>query len=124
MKFLKKQAFYSDFVFEVFEDVYEPAEDTFLIADYLTQVVEEGDTVLDMGTGCGILAVIAAPKAQKVVATDVNPHAVKCAKLNAKTNRVSHKIDVRHGDMFQPIRKTERFNVIVFNAPYLPTELS
>ena len=121
MKSSKKQVFYGDLVFQVFEKVYEPAEDSFLAADSLTQVVKESDTVLDIGTGCGILAIIAAKKAQKVIATDINPHAVKCAKLNAENNHVDSKIEVRLGDLFQPIQKTEKFNVNVFNAPYLPS---
>jgi release factor glutamine methyltransferase len=124
MKSSKKQVHYDGIVLQVAEDVYEPAEDSFLAADYLAQVVKEGDIVLDVGTGCGILAVVAARKAENVVATDINPHAVKCAKLNATTNRVNNKMDVRLGDLFKPIRKTEKFNLIVFNAPYLPTALS
>src|SRR3990170_6525883 len=124
MRSSKKQVHYDGFVFQVTEDVYEPAEDSFLVADYLKQVVKKGDIVLDVGTGCGILALVAARKAKNVVATDINPHAVKCAKLNAKTNRVNNKMDVRLGDLFKPIRKTEKFDLIVFNAPYLPTALS
>jgi len=121
---LRKRVFYGDLVFQVFEDVYDPAEDTFLLADSLAQIVKEGDTLLDIGTGCGILAIIAARKAKKVIATDVNPHAVNCARLNAKVNGFLHKIKVRLGDLFHPIRKTERFDVIVFNAPYLPSSLN
>jgi len=124
MKSSRKRVFYGDLSFEVSKDVYEPAEDTILIANCLSHVVEEGDRVLDVGTGCGILAVIAASKARKVVATDVNPHAVECAKLNAEINRVASKTDVRLGSLFQPIRKTERFDVIIFNAPYLPSSSS
>jgi len=119
MRSLRKQVFFNDLTFQVFEDVYEPAEDTFLVADSLSQIVKEGDTLLDVGTGCGILAIIAATKAKKVIATDVNPYAVKCVKLNAKINKVASKIEVLRGDLFQPIRKTEKFDVIVFNAPYL-----
>lgn len=121
MKSLKKQVFYDDFTFQVYEDVYEPAEDTFLIADSLAQIVKEDATVLDIGTGCGILAIIVAKKAKKVIATDVNPHAVKCAKLNAKINGTASKIDIRLGDLFQSVQKTEKFDAIVFNAPYLPS---
>ena len=124
MKSSKKQVHYDDLVLQVTEDVYEPADDSLLVADYLKHVVKEDDEVLDVGTGCGILAVVAAKKARKVVATDLNPHAVKCAKLNAKTNGVNCKIDVRRGDLFKPIRRTEKFDLIVFNAPYLPTPSS
>lgn len=122
MKSLRKQASYGDLVFQIFEEVYEPAEDTFLTADYLAQNVKETDTVLDMGTGCGILAVIAGKKALRVIATDLNPHAIECARLNAKTNDVLSKVDMRSGDLFDPIQKTEKFDLIIFNAPYLPSE--
>jgi len=121
MKLSRKRVFYDDLAFQVPEDVYEPAEDTFLAADSLAQIVKENDTVLDIGTGCGILAIIAARKAKKVIATDVNLHAISCARLNAKINRVASKVEVRLGNLFQPIRKTERFDVVVFNAPYLPS---
>jgi len=124
MTSLRKRVFYGDLTFHVFEDVYEPAEDSFLAADALSQIITKGDTVLDIGTGCGILAIVAAKKARGVVATDVNPHAVKCARLNAKINGVANKIEVCRGDLFQPISKTERFDVVVFNAPYLPSSLT
>ena len=122
MKSSRKTVFYADLCFEVFEEVYEPAEDTFLIADKFDRAISEGDTVLDMGTGCGILAVIASKKARRVVATDLNPNAVECAKHNAKVNRAASKIEVRLGDLFGPILKTEKFDVILFNAPYLPSK--
>jgi len=80
------------------------------------------DVVLDLGTGCGILAVLSAQKARRVVATDVNPHAVRCAKLNAKVNRVSDSMEVVRGDLFRPIKEDGKFSLILFNAPYLPTE--
>jgi len=121
MKSLRKRIFYADLSFEVYEEVYEPAEDTFLIADVLSRTVAEGETVLEVGTGCGILAVIASRKAKKVVATDINPHAIKCTKENAQTNRASSKIEARLGDLFEQISETEKFSLIVFNAPYLPS---
>ncbi len=121
MKSSRKRVIYDDLSFTVFKDVYEPAEDTFLVADALKQVVRDRDTVLEVGTGCGILAIIAAKKADRVVAIDVNPHAVECAKLNAEANRVADRIDIRLGSMFHPMSRAERFDLIVFNAPYLPS---
>jgi release factor glutamine methyltransferase len=120
MKSLRKQIFYGDLTLQIFENVYEPSEDTFLAADNLT--VNEEDQVLDMGTGCGILAILAAQKARKVVAVDLNPHAVLCAQKNAETNKLANKIDVRKGNLFQPIHKDEKFSLIIFNAPYLPSD--
>jgi len=110
---------YNDLRLLISRNVYEPAEDTFLAADNL--IVTKNDRVLDMGTGCGILAVLAAKRAKQVVAVDINPYAVRCARKNAEANKLADKIDTRRGDLFQPIRKNEKFSLIMFNAPYLPS---
>ena len=118
----KRKIFFDNYVFYVLKDVYEPAEDTFLLAENL--VVNQNDVVLDVGTGCGILGILAAKKAKKVVSVDVNPHAVSCTQMNAKLNGVAGKMDVRLGNLFEPVGGNEKFDVIVFNAPYLPLERS
>jgi release factor glutamine methyltransferase len=115
-----RRIFFEDYAFDVFESVYEPAEDSFLIAQNLQ--IKKDDLVLDMGTGCGLLAVLAAQKARKVVAIDVNPRAVRCTVHNASLNKVADKIEVRQGSMFEPVKADERFDLILFNAPYLPSE--
>jgi len=120
MKSSRKKIFFNDCVFYVSKDVYEPAEDTFLLAENLS--VNDNDVVLDMGTGCGILGILAARKASWVVATDLNPYAVKCAKTNAKLNMVAGKMDILLGDLFHPMKQNERFSLIIFNAPYLPSD--
>ena len=76
-----KRVHFGDFIFNVYEDVYEPAEDTFLFAENLD--VKEGEQVLDVGTGCGMLGILAAKKACNVVAVDLNPYAIRCAKENS-----------------------------------------
>jgi release factor glutamine methyltransferase len=117
-----KKICFDDCTFYVLQKVYEPAEDTFLLAESL--VTDKNDVVLDVGTGCGILGVLAAKKAKKVVATDINPHAVRCARMNARQNGVQSKMDIRQGNLFESIEKDEKFDIIIFNAPYLPTSES
>jgi release factor glutamine methyltransferase len=111
MKSSRKKLFFNDHAFYVSKDVYEPAEDTFLLAENLS--VRENDVVLDIGTGCGIFGILAAKKAKQVVATDLNPYAVDCAKMNARLNKVADKIELLVGDLFQPIKQSEHFSLIL-----------
>ena len=94
------------------------------IVAYMTEVLElsRKDRVLEIGTGTGYIAIKIARKVRRVVASDLNPYAVKCAKKNAEINKVKHKIDFLLGDLFKPIRPGEIFDLIIFNAPYLPVE--
>ncbi|MEM2522332.1 MAG: class I SAM-dependent methyltransferase [Candidatus Bathyarchaeia archaeon] len=119
---LVRKVFFKDYVFNVWSNVYEPAEDSFLFAENLT--LEKDEVVLDMGTGCGILGIVAAHKASIVIAVDINPHAVRCAKENARLNGVADKIFLVQGDLFAPVKVVKIFDLILFNAPYLPTDLS
>jgi len=78
--------------------------------------------VLDVGTGNGILAIHASEHAKSVIATDINPHAIRCASFNIKLNRLNGKIEVRQGDLFKSINANELFDLIIFNPPYLPVK--
>lgn len=113
-----KRVYFDDYVFSVDENVYEPAEDSFLLAENL--LVKAGERVLDIGTGCGILAILASRKARQVVAVDVNPYAVRCAKYNSEVNHVRCKITIVQGDLFTWLSEKSKFDLILFNAPYLP----
>lgn len=117
MSFVGKQVFFEKYVFEVCADVYEPAEDSFFFARNL--VSDRDDCVLDMGTGCGILAIVAAGYGSNVVAVDVNPFAVHCALANARRNGVSDRISVIRGDLLRSVAETRKFDLILFNSPYV-----
>lgn len=120
MSFPRKKILYKNRVFIIYDEVYEPDEDTFLIAQNLS--LADRVEVLDMGTGCGILAIVAAEKARHVVAIDVNPHAVFCAQKNIKLSGLVRVVDVLQGNLFDPLRSGTKFDLILFNAPYLPVE--
>jgi len=117
---LAHKAQFGEHIFHVWENVYEPAEDSFLFAENLQ--LDEGDRVVDIGTGCGILGIIAAERAREVLAVDVNPYAVGCAKENAELNGVSDKMSFIQGDLFASIESEVKFDLILFNAPYLPSD--
>jgi len=117
-----KRIHFDKHVFDVWENVYDPAEDTFLFAENLA--MEQGAQVLDVGTGCGILGILAAGKASKVVAVDLNPFAVRCAKENSILNKVVNKMALMQADLLTAFTKDAKFDLILFNAPYLPSDES
>jgi release factor glutamine methyltransferase len=117
-----KKFFFGDLVFEVCENVYEPAEDSFLFAENL--FVNSNERVLDMGAGSGLLGVVAAKRAREVVSIDVNPFAIRCAKKNAQRNSAQSNMTFIQSDLFRSLKETTPFDVILFNAPYLPSEQS
>lgn len=90
----------------------------FFVQSFSAEWITPGGTVLDLGTGSGVGAVFAARWAARVVAVDVNPAAVRCARLNAILNKVEDRVEVREGDLFSPLAG-ERFDVVLFNPPYL-----
>ncbi len=115
-----KRILFGEYTFDVYDNVYEPAEDSFLFAKNL--VVKEGERVLDVGTGSGMLAVIAAKHAGGVVAVDLNPFAIRCAKNNSTLNGVNSRVGFIQASLFTALNPTNAFNLILFNAPYLPSE--
>ena len=72
---------------------------------------------LDLGTGCGIQALLSAKHSERVVATDVNARALAFARFNAALNGIDS-IEFRHGDLFEPV-DGERFGLVVANPPYV-----
>ncbi len=83
-------------------------------------IVRPGDRVLEIGTGIGLAAVMAARAGARVVATDVVEAAVQCARANAVLNGVADRVDVRLGDGFEPVRGLT-FDLICTSPPQMPT---
>jgi len=83
-------------------------------------VIPAGARVLDLGTGAGGLAIVAAAQAQAVLAVDNQPAAVACAGKNVARLGLQAKIEVRHSDLFSEVGATECFHVIVTNFPFVP----
>ncbi len=87
-------------------------------ADTLLQlVVPDGGTALDVGTGCGLLALVVAPGVERVVATDVNPAALRFSALNVRLNDVAN-VETRAGSLFEPV-SDQQFDLIVSNPPFV-----
>ena len=73
---------------------------------------------LDLGTGCGVQSLHLATHADHVVATDLNPRALRLAALTLGLNGVQDRVELRHGSLYEPVAG-ERFDLIVSNPPYV-----
>lgn len=109
------------------DKVYEPSDDSFLAADIVNSLVagmSDGIEVLDLGTGTGILGLVAAKskKVKRVVFADINEDAVELCRKNIGKNRsiISARCEVLKSNLFSKIKG--EFDLIIFNAPYLPDD--
>ena len=90
--------------------IYEPKEDSFLLQKYVKRYAN--GKVLDVGTGSGIQAITALEKTKDVLATDINKESIKHVKQKGVKGIESN--------LFDKIK--ERFDLIIFNPPYLPRD--
>ncbi len=98
--------------------VYEPLDDSFLLQKWVAKLSKDKE-VLDMGTGNGIQAITAFENgAKRVVAVDIDPKAIDVAKANAAARGAKIRFIV--SDLFSKVDKDEKFDLIIFNPPYLP----
>lgn len=107
-----KKVYYLGEQLDLLPNVYEPSEDTFLLIDAALDVVRPTDSILEVGTGCGLIAKIVARVARSVIATDINPQAVANATING--------VEAIQGDLLCNLNR--RFDLIIFNPPYLPPD--
>src|SRR3989344_3029267 len=92
--------------------IYEPREDSFLLQKYVEKYSK--GRVLDMGTGSGIQALTAMKRTKDVLAVDVDEYTVFYAKRKG--------VKTIQSDLFDNVEG--KFDLIIFNPPYLPKEIN
>ena len=108
----------AEFIINTDDNVYIPAEDSYLLAENL--LIKEGQSVLEIGTGSGIVAMYASKLTDNITVTDINFDACRLAEKNFRDNGIEN-IEILFGNLFEPV-ENRKFDVILFNTPYLPTE--
>lgn len=108
-----------------FESVFWEPDDTVSLRKLIVEDrVASGRTVLEIGTGTGLLSILCLQNdAKSVVATDINPAAVACAKYNAAILETDTHLDVRQVPKSDPsaysvLGKNETFDLIISNPPW------
>jgi release factor glutamine methyltransferase len=99
--------------------IYEPLEDSYLILEsfekFLDSLKNKKISILDMGAGAGIISKSGLKKGyQNTLAVDINKSAVRLLK--------KQKINAIHSNLFNRIKRENKFGLIVFNPPYLPKD--
>lgn len=108
---------------KVDERVLIPRPETEELAALVVGVAEEGQSILDLCTGSGAIAVAVYKELEKsnrkakVTAVDISADALELAKENAEANEAD--ILFIQSDLFSRIRG--RFDIIVSNPPYIPS---
>lgn len=98
---------------KIIPDVYEPCEDSFFLAQAALSLITNSERILEVGCGSGLIsAVIKNNTHARITGIDINPHAAKCTKENG--------VEAIRGDLLSCIKG--KFDIIIFNPPYLPTK--
>lgn len=96
----------------------------------LSNLVKIGadDRVLDLGTGCGVIATLIAikKKPKKAVGIELNADACALAKKNVEMNKLTDRIEIIEGDVrkIRDLIKAESFEKVICNPPYFDAEES
>ena len=106
---------YKNTIIKTNHHVYEPAEDSFLLAEAALDQIKGSERILEVGCGSGIIsAIIKNNTGARITGIDINPYAAACTRDNG--------VEAIRGDLLNCIRG--KFDIIIFNPPYLPTNES
>ena len=105
------------------ETTFAPTTISTLVADAMD--VRKGDVVIDVGTGTGVLAIIAAKLgASRVLAVDNSPEVEEVGRANAEAHGVSDRIEFHQGDLFAPLDEDVEADVIIGDVSGVPDSLA
>jgi release factor glutamine methyltransferase len=111
--------------FEVTPDCLIPRPETELLVQRSIELLRKRtgpQSVCDLCTGCGIIAVAIAKNVPdvKVIATDLSEPALAVAARNIEKHKLQDRIDLRRGDLFEPlVPQLDLFDLIACNPPYV-----
>jgi release factor glutamine methyltransferase len=112
--------------FRVTPDVLIPRPETELLVVRLLDIAKERGadqpiTIADVGTGSGIIAVVAAKRLKQahVTAIDASRAALEVARSNAETHGIANRIEWIESDLFTAVPGEQTFDIIASNPPYI-----
>lgn len=126
VQYITGEAGFRHLSFALTRAVFIPRPETEIVVEAVLELVARLDEprILDLGCGCGAIAVSLAhecPEAH-LVAVDISPEAVETTRRNAERNGVSGRLDILCGDLFEALNgmpESQTFDVIASNPPYV-----
>ncbi len=114
--------------FKVTPDVLIPRPETESLVGEALRVLADGERsdwgwrILEIGTGSGAISIALAKEvpSASLVATDLSEKALALARENAFRNGFQGRIRFLHGDLFDPLKEENPFDLILSNPPYIP----
>ncbi len=111
--------------FKVEEGVLIPRPETELLVEHVLRLIPQDTPAegYEIGVGSGCISITLLLEREKLVMTacDVNPEALRVARLNAKLHKVEERLRLLEGSLLEPI-KGRKFNFIISNPPYIPED--
>ena len=104
------------------KDGYRFSLDAVLLADFTSKFILPKTSVLDMGTGSGIIPIILATKFKdiEITALEIQEELCEMAERSVKINKLEDRIKIIKGDIkeTQKIFRKNQFDIVVANPPY------
>lgn len=128
-QYILEEAPFRDLTLKVDPSVLIPRSETEVLVGEIVRWLEGHPTegtrkVLDLGTGSGAIALALVQEVPntRAVATDISEKALEVARANAFRHGLEDLVEFRQGDLFEPLKRRERFDVLVSNPPYVAEE--
>ena len=132
MEYIVGKAIFMDLTLHCTPDTLIPRDDTVLLVETALGLIEKkqkdgsGLILVEVGTGCGNIAVAIAMNAPgvKILASDIVPAAIKVARKNVNKYDLQERISLICGDLLDPFSNESiegKVDLIVCNPPYIPT---
>lgn len=128
IQYITQEAEFMGLKFRVNPGVLIPRPETEILVEQVLKLAAKNEPesryILDIGTGSGAIAVSLTKYDSlcKIIASDISADALNLARLNAASNGAEHRIRFVLADLFLGISENERFDFIVSNPPYIPSD--
>lgn len=126
VQYITGEAGFRHLNFALSRSVFIPRPETETVVEAVLELVVRlaEPRILDLGCGCGAIAVSLAHECRMahLVAVDISPEAVETTRRNAERNGVSGRLDILCGDLFEALKgmpESQTFDVIASNPPYV-----